>query len=181
MTVHAAALEHTFVMHVVLPRDYDVVVDRVFPVVFLNDGQNQFTDRGMWGGWHTDSTATADACRSDAGYCARGRGDAPQSQPRLSAEGMHGHRKGKLRTTPTSSLTRYYRSFVALPCGVRSWDDGHCRLVKRGIHALFAGCIGQTSAFGCLSYARLQPEQNRPGTPHQCAAACTWIPARWEK
>ena len=25
MTVHAAALEHTFVVHVVLPRDYDVV------------------------------------------------------------------------------------------------------------------------------------------------------------
>ena len=50
MTVHAAALKHTFVMHVVLPRDYDVVPDRVFLVVFLNDGQNQFTDRGMWGG-----------------------------------------------------------------------------------------------------------------------------------
>ena len=57
MTVPAAALEHTFVVHIVLPRDYDVVPERVFPVVFLNDGQNQFTDRGMWGGWHTDSTA----------------------------------------------------------------------------------------------------------------------------
>jgi len=56
VTVHAAVLDHTFVMHVVLPRDYDVITDRVFPVVFLNDGQNQFTDRGMWGGWHTDST-----------------------------------------------------------------------------------------------------------------------------
>ena len=30
VTVHAAALEHGFVMHVVLPRDYDVVADRCF-------------------------------------------------------------------------------------------------------------------------------------------------------
>ena len=55
MTVHAAALAHTFVVHVVLPRDYDIVTDQVFPVVILNDGQNQFTDRGMGG----DGTQTA--------------------------------------------------------------------------------------------------------------------------
>jgi len=40
LTLHAAALEHTFVVHVVLPRDYDVVTERVLPVVILNDGQN---------------------------------------------------------------------------------------------------------------------------------------------
>ena len=54
-------------MHVVLPRDYDAVTDRVFPVVFLNDGQNQFTDRGMGRVAHGQHGSVVDACRSDAG------------------------------------------------------------------------------------------------------------------
>ena len=56
MTVHAAALEHTFVMHVVLPRDYDVVADRVSGGVLKRRAEPVHGSRHV-GGWHTDSTA----------------------------------------------------------------------------------------------------------------------------
>jgi pimeloyl-ACP methyl ester carboxylesterase len=48
-------LEHDFHAVVRLPRDYDP--HRTYPVAILNDGQNQWTNRGAKGGWHTDMIA----------------------------------------------------------------------------------------------------------------------------
>ena len=139
--------------------------DRVFPVVFLNDGQNQFTDRGMWGGWHTDSTAArlmrAGRMRDS---CARSSGDAPQSQPRLSADGgMHVTPEGQaadytdfLADQVLPQLRSRYR--VAAGPGTTAIVGSS----NGAIHALFAG-VHRPETFslvGCLSYARLSPEQN---------------------
>jgi len=170
MTVHAAALEHTFVMHVVLPRDYDVVADRVFPVVILNDGQNQFADRGMWGGWHTDSTA--------AWLMRAGR----MQDTVLVAVEMHPNRnraylpRGDARTPEGQAVD--YTDFLAdqvLP-QLRSRyrvasEPGTTAIVgssNGAIHALFAGLHRPEtfSLIGCLSYARLQPEQNFMALEH---------------
>ena len=170
MTVHAAALEHTFVVHVVLPRDYDVVADRVFPVVILNDGQNQFTDRGMWGGWHTDSTA--------ARLMRAGR----MQDAVLVAVEMHPNRnraylpRGDARTPEGQAAD--YTAFLAdqvLP-QLRSRyrvasEPGTTAIVgssNGAIHALFAGLHRPEtfSLVGCLSYARLQPEQNFMALEH---------------
>jgi hypothetical protein len=60
-TVHfdAPEMQHTFLVHVVLPRDYDIETDRAYPLVYLNDGHQQLTGQGASGGWHTDSVAAA--------------------------------------------------------------------------------------------------------------------------
>lgn len=49
-------LAHAFTVNVMRPRRYRRQEAKL-PIVFLNDGQNQWTDQGMFGGWHTDTTA----------------------------------------------------------------------------------------------------------------------------
>ncbi len=164
LRMHATALEHTFVVHIVVPRDYDVVTDRRFPVVLLNDGQNQFTDRGMWGGWHTDSTA--------AQLMRAGR----MQETVLMAIEMHPDRnraylpRGDARTPAGQAAD--YTAFLAdqvLPQLRRRYrvlaGPGSTAIVgssNGAIHALSAG-VHRPDTFGlvgCLSYARLDPEQN---------------------
>src|SRR6266508_1503675 len=164
MTVHAAALAHTFVVHVVLPRDYDVVADRVFPVVILNDGQNQFTDRGMWGGWHTDSTAAwlirAGRMRDSVLVAVeihpnRNRAYLPRGDART-PEGPAADYTDFLADQVLPQLRRRYR--VASGPGTTAIVGSS----NGAIHALFAGLHRPEtfSLVGCLSYARLNPEQN---------------------
>jgi enterochelin esterase-like enzyme len=164
ITAHAAALEHTFVLHVVLPRDYDVVTDRVLPVVILNDGQNQFTERGMWGGWHTDSTAArlmrAGRMR-DAVLVAvemhpnRNRAYLPRGEARM-PQGQAAEYTDFLAEQVLPQLRERYR--VASEPGTTAIVGSS----NGAIHALFAA-LQRPETFGlvgCLSYARLQPEHN---------------------
>ena len=146
LTIHAAALEHTFVVHVVVPRDYDVVTERTFPVVILNDGQNQFTDRGMWGGWHTDSTA--------ARLMRAGR----MQETVLVAVEMHPHRnraylpRGEARTPAGQAAD--YTDFLAdqvLPQLRRGYRVAAGRALRRlsgrqtgRFTPSLPGCVGQT-------------------------------------
>ncbi len=48
-------LDHTFKLQVRLPRNFSH--DKIYPVAVLNDGQNQWKNRGSHGGWHTDAVA----------------------------------------------------------------------------------------------------------------------------
>lgn len=164
LTIHAAALEHTFVVHVVLPRDYDVIAEQMFPAVILNDGQNQFTDRGMWGGWHTDSIAArlmragrmretvlvAVEMHSDRNRAYLPRGDA------RTPEGQAADYTDFLADQVLPQLRHRYR-VAAGPdtTAIVGSSNG-------AIHALFAG-LHRPDTFGlvgCLSYAQLTPEQN---------------------
>jgi predicted alpha/beta superfamily hydrolase len=164
LTIHAAALEHAFVVHVVLPRDYDVVTERVYPVVILNDGQNQFTERGMWGGWHADSTAARLMRAGRMGdsvlvavemHPDRNRAYLPQGDARAPA-GQAAEYTDFLADQVLPQLRRSYR--------IASGPE-HTAIVgssNGAIHALYAG-LRRPDTFGlvgCLSYARLQPEQN---------------------
>ena len=45
-------------MHLVLPRDFGVR-NESYPVVLLNDGQNQISGGGLRGGWQIDTTAAS--------------------------------------------------------------------------------------------------------------------------
>lgn len=60
MHIRSKELEHDFAVRVQIPRNYNPAV--VYPVAVLNDGQNQGTNFGSHGGWHTDST-TAELIR----------------------------------------------------------------------------------------------------------------------
>ena len=152
------------------------VTDRVFPVVFLNDGQNQFTDRGMWGGWHTDSTA---ARLMRAGRMQDTVLVAVEMHPNRNRaylpRGMHGHRRGKRRTTPTSSLTRCYRSCVAATVwrqvlGPRPLS---ARQTGRSTPSL-PGCIGQRPLAWWVPILRAvaaRAKLHGLGTPHRGATA----------
>lgn len=56
--VHSDELNHDFVVHAMLPRDFSRR-SKPYPVAFLHDGQNQWKGQGFFGGWHTDE-ATLD-------------------------------------------------------------------------------------------------------------------------
>lgn len=54
--IRCKSLAHHFRINVMLPRDY--AAERgPYPVLVLNDGQNQWKNRGAYGGWHTDAIA----------------------------------------------------------------------------------------------------------------------------
>ena len=55
LTVPCPELSHEFRVTVKLPRNYDN--SNTYPIAFLNDGQNQWTNKGAMNGWHTDSIA----------------------------------------------------------------------------------------------------------------------------
>ena len=55
--IHSTALDHTFTVNVMLPRDCVKGDGQSYPVVILNDGQNQWKGQGSYGGWHTDAIA----------------------------------------------------------------------------------------------------------------------------
>ncbi len=54
--VYSPQLGHSIVVEVSLPPGYRHLRGP-FPAAILNDAQNQWTNRGAYGGWHTDSTA----------------------------------------------------------------------------------------------------------------------------
>ena len=92
--VHSPALGHTFTVNIMLPRDCGRGEGGPYPVMVLNDGQNQWKDQGAYGGWHTDASAVDRArrgrCRDivlvavfsppdrDAAYLPPPRGVAPR-------------------------------------------------------------------------------------------------------
>lgn len=58
LKIFSKVLHHHFVAHVMVPRNYSAE-HGPYPVAVLNDGQNQWKNRGAMGGWHTNSTASA--------------------------------------------------------------------------------------------------------------------------
>jgi pimeloyl-ACP methyl ester carboxylesterase len=61
--IYSRALAHHFRVNIMLPRDYGRGGKGPYPVVVLNDGQNQWKDQGAYGGWHTDAIALDKARR----------------------------------------------------------------------------------------------------------------------
>lgn len=163
ITCAAPEMDHTFVVHVVLPREFDVEPQRTYPLVYLNDGQNQFTDRGAFGGWHTDSIAARLMREGRLADCV------------LACVEMHADRnrayfpEGTLTTAIGQAdvytellagrlfevLRRRYRLTADEPLTIIGSSNG-------AIHALTAGLTrpDRFAAIGCLSYARLRPERN---------------------
>jgi predicted alpha/beta superfamily hydrolase len=160
--VTAPEMDHTFRIHVVLPRDYAIYTDRAYPLVYLNDGQNQLTDQGAFGGWHTDRTA------------ARLMREGRMQEAVLAAVEMHPDRnraffpQGEL-STPHGQADIYTQLLAGR---VREALHARYRLLQEpmtiigssngAIHALFAG-LSRPDAFGgigCLSYAVMRPERN---------------------
>lgn len=160
----APAMEHTFVAHVVLPRNYDTLQCH-YPVVFLNDGQNQLTHRGMLGGWHTDTIAAhlmragrmqdavlvAVEMHPDRNRAYLPRGDAlsPRGQSQVYTE---------LLAEPFfDTLVSHYRlERGATTTAIIGSSNG-------AIHALFAGLTHPQDfgLIGSLSYAAMSPERNQ--------------------
>src|SRR5262245_43678811 len=96
---------------------------------------------------------------------------------------MHGHQKGKRRTTPTSSLTRYYLSCVA----VTVWRQAlgprllSARQTAQSMPSL-PPCIGQRPLVwsgACPTHGCSPSKTSWPWNASQrCrCGACTWIPA----
>lgn len=160
----ARKMKHTFIVHVVLPRDYDTT-QQTYPLVVLNDGQNQLTNHGMHGGWHTDSTAdylirtgrmrdailVAVEMHPDRNRAYLPRGDA------LAAQGQADAYTELLATTLLDMLQSSYR-IVRDPATTVIIGSSN-----GAIHALFAGlaCPQAFGRVGCLSYAIMQPERNQ--------------------
>ncbi|MCX6357924.1 MAG: alpha/beta fold hydrolase [Candidatus Aureabacteria bacterium] len=55
--LHCKTLAHYYRINVMLPRDYGAGAHGPYPVLVLNDGQNQWKNQGAHGGWHTDAIA----------------------------------------------------------------------------------------------------------------------------
>jgi predicted alpha/beta superfamily hydrolase len=162
LDVTAPEMNHTFRIHVVLPRDYAIHTERAYPLVYLNDGQNQLTDQGAFGGWHTDRTA------------ARRMREGRMQEAVLAAVEMHPDRnraffpQGEL-STPHGQADIYTqllagRVLKALRARYRLLQQPMTIIGSSNgaIHALFAG-LSRPDAFGgigCLSYAVMQPERN---------------------
>lgn len=166
-------MEHDFTIHLVLPRDFGARDAQEYPVVFLNDGQNQISGRGESGGWHIDTTA--------AQLIQAGR----MREAVLAAVEMHPDRnRGYLAPGDRQvalGQADVYTDFLAdrvLPLlRARYRVSGGEHAVVMGasngaIHALYATLRrpGDFGRAGCLSYAILDPEVNRarlaePGTP----------------
>lgn len=159
----APEMDHTFVVHVVLPRDFDLQPRRSYPLVYLNDGQNQLAGRGAFGGWHTDTIAARLMREGRLADCI------------LACVEMHADRNrayfpaGTLNTAIGQSdtytellagrllvaLQRRYRVATDLPLTIIGSSNG-------AIHALTAALTrpDRFGAVGCLSYAQLHPERN---------------------
>ncbi len=163
ITFAAPELAHTFVVHVVLPRDFDVEPARTYPLVYLNDGQNQLTDRGAFGGWHTDTIA------------ARMMRDGRLADCVLACVEMHADRNrayfpAGTVTTAVGQADIYTdlladRLFEAMQRRYRLAADEPLTIIgssNGAIHALSAGLMrpDRFRRIGCLSYARLRPERN---------------------
>lgn len=163
LIVPSPELAHNFVVHLVLPRDFGVRSGS-YPVVLLNDGQNQISGRGEYGGWHIDTRA--------ASLTKQGR----MRESILAAVEMHPDRNraylpsGGLRADSGQADT--YTDFLAgrlLPL----LEDHHRADLSGGttiigasngaIHGLYAALYRPESftRVGCLSYAPLQPDVNR--------------------
>ena len=163
LTVASPELAHDFVVHLVLPRDFGVRSGS-YPVVLLNDGQNQISGRGLCGGWHIDTTV--------ASLTKHGR----MRESILAAVEMHPDRNraylppGGLGADPRQA--DIYTDFLAdrlLPL----LEDHHRADISGGttiigasngaIHGLYAALYRPRSftRVGCLSYALLQPDVNR--------------------
>ncbi len=163
LTVPSPELAHEFVVHLVLPRDFGVR-NGSYPVVLLNDGQNQISGRGLRGGWHIDTTA--------ASLTKHGR----MRESILAAVEMHPDRNraylppGDLGADPGQADV--YTEFLAdrlLPL----LRDHHRADIGAGttiigasngaIHGLYAALHrpGSFTRVGCLSYALPQPDVNR--------------------
>jgi enterochelin esterase-like enzyme len=159
----APEMEHTFTVHVVLPRDFDAYPTHRYPLVYLNDGQNQLTNRGAFGGWHTDTIAARLMREGRLEDCV------------LACVEMHADRnrayfpEGTLTTAIGQAdvytdllagrlfallKSRYHLSTTA-PLAIVGSSNG-------AIHALSAGLTRpeRFALIGCLSYARLRPERN---------------------
>ena len=162
MDIVAPEMDHTFRIHVVLPRDYAIHTDRAYPLVYLNDGQNQLTDQGAFGGWHTDRTAARlmhEGRMRDAVLAAiemhpdRNRAFFPQGEHST----LHGQADAYTRLLAErlfDALRARYR-LLQEPLTIIGSSNG-------AIHALFAG-LSRPDAFGgigCLSYTAMRPEQN---------------------
>jgi len=163
LTVPSPELAHEFVVHLVLPRDFGVRSGS-YPVVLLNDGQNQISGRGQYGGWHIDTTA--------ASLTRHGR----MRESILAAVEMHPDRNRAY--LPPSDLDAepgqadIYTDFLAdrllplLEDRYRADISGGATIIgssNGAIHGLYAALHRPRSftRVGCLSYALLQPDVNQ--------------------
>ncbi|MET9388002.1 alpha/beta hydrolase-fold protein [Streptomyces sp. NPDC002928] len=168
LTVPSPELAHEFLVHLVLPRDFGVR-NTTYGVVFLNDGQNQISGRGQYGGWHIDATV--------ASLTRYGR----MRESILAAVEMHPNRNraylapGDRNADPGQADV--YTNFLAdrvlplLKDHYRADSSGGTTIIgasNGAIHGLYAA-LHRPESFtrvGCLSYALLQPEVNRARLAH---------------
>jgi predicted alpha/beta superfamily hydrolase len=160
----APELQHSFVIHVALPRDYDTRPDARFPLLLLHDGQNQLTNQGMLGGWHSEATAArlaregrmADAvlaaveAHPDRERTLLPHGDrrAPQGQAATFAELLAGPIAEMLRSRYRLARGPEHSAIVGAALGAS--------------HALLTALQRPDSIglVGCISYGELSPERN---------------------
>lgn len=160
----APEMGHTFVVHVALPRDYDARPEADYPLVFLNDGQNQLAGSGLHGGWHSDTTLarlTREGRVREAVLVAvemhpdRNRAFFPPGDQKA----LHG--QGPTYTDLLAGpLSELLRSRYRLRRGPE--QTAIIGSSNGAIHALSAG-LARPDAFGllgCLSYAVMNPERN---------------------
>ena len=163
LTVPSPELAHEFVVHLVLPRDFGVR-NESYPVVLLNDGQNQISGGGLRGGWQIDTTA--------ASLTRHGR----MRESILAAVEMHPDRNRAylpprdpgagpgqadvytefLADRLLPLLRDHYRADIGVGTTIVGASNG-------AIHGLYAALHrpGSFTRVGCLSYAPLQPDANR--------------------
>jgi predicted alpha/beta superfamily hydrolase len=163
VTVSCPELAHDFVVHIMLPRDFDVRSGS-YPVVLLNDGQNQVSGRGPYGGWQIDATA-ASLIR-----CGQ------MQESILAAVEMHPNRNraylppSDFATEPRQAdvytdfladrllplLAEHYRADISGGSAIIGSSNG-------AIHGLYAALYRPRSfaRVGCLSYAARRPDVNR--------------------
>jgi predicted alpha/beta superfamily hydrolase len=142
-----------------------VECDRFYPLILFNDAQNQLTNQGMHGGWHTDTTAAhlmragrmQDAVlvavemhpdRNRAFFPAGDR-KAPHGQAEIYTNFLADSLFDLLQS-------RYRLKRNPMTTGLIGSSNG-------AIHALFAG-LSRPDTFGligCFSYAQMTPERNQ--------------------
>lgn len=164
LSFFAPELHHTLLIHVALPRDYDTRPEAAFPLVFLNDGQNQLTNQGMLGGWHSDTTANRLAREGRVRDMVLAAVETAHERERLLLP--HGDRRASQGQAATYTdllagpIAEMLRGRYRLLRGPQ-----HTAIIGAGLgaaHAMFAG-LYRPDAFGlvgCLSYGELSPERN---------------------